>query len=153
MTATLTALVLAAGVLPPPQECTVSLRVTKVDPTAPRAGQWERAICEPRIVTHYSRPAIFRIGEVELPFDGPGVRGPGVIVSAAAPELEVIPLRLPDGTVRLEMQMRPTGTERGQKLVLVGQTGTKHRFRLETKTDGQIAVEVVVTEPESVGRK
>ena len=131
-------LALAAGAEPEPRRCRIDVRVTQTDPAAPRSEQRERVVAEPRIVTQFGRPAFFRAGNTRN--DPDGIRGPGVgpldpLVSGF--ELEGLPLQKPDGRIRLEMRVRPVGTERGSNVVSDPKPGKKLRingpegFRIE----------------------
>jgi hypothetical protein len=148
MTAILAALALAAGADPAPRECTIALVVTKAEPGAPRS-QRERVVGEPRVVTRVGRPAYFRLGQVQL--DTPGVTGPGALPPGDAAELEVLPVRLADGRVRLEMRVAGAD-ERGAEWAWEAPAGAKRSFRVETAT-GVLRVEVVAAGRETVGRR
>ena len=130
MIAILAVLVLAAGVASEPRQCQIDVCVTKPDPTAPRSGQLrDRVIGEPRVVTHFGRPAFFRTGGAQAILNGPiGLTGPS---SELVPgiELEAIPRLLADGRIRLEMRVVRARGERGRKVAADLKPGERYRFR------------------------
>jgi hypothetical protein len=125
MLTTLASLLLVTGANPAPRECQLDVRVTRIDPAAARSER-EKLIAEPRVVTHFGRPAIFRLGELRPRTEG--ISGPGFELVSGI-ELEVIALRQPDGRVRLEMQVMSAGSERGSRAVIELKLGAMHRFR------------------------
>ena len=129
MIAILASLALAAGANPEPQ-CQIDIVMTKPDLTAPRSEQLrDRVISEPRIVTLYGRPAVFRSGGAQAVLgDLPGLTGPGgQLVSGV--EVEVSPQKRPAGSIRLEIRVAPGGGERGPAVVIDRKSGEKYRFR------------------------
>lgn len=127
MIAILAGLALVAGAALEPRPCRIEVSVSKMDPAAPRSEQRERFIAEPRVVTHFGRPAFFRCGGVR--HEPSGVLGPGVGVLVSGFQLEVLPLRLPSGRIRLEVRVVPAGSGAAPRTVTDLKPGTKYRFR------------------------
>ena len=143
--------VLLLGINLAPRACEITLRVTKLDPTAPRAHQRETAVAEPQVVTHLGRPAVFRLGKLGAGTDG--VTGPGAFQLLDGVEIEVVPLPCPNGLVRLEMRVKPVGVEPGFRVETDVRSGAKYRLRVEPDRGTEVMrVEVVVTTGAAVGK-
>ena len=127
----LVGLLLTAGADPEPRQCQIDVAMTKPDLTAPRSEQVrDRVIAEPRVVTHFGRPAYFRAGGAQAILGVPsGITGPGVSEPVSGVEVEVTPTPMPFGRIRLEMRVTPAGGERGPRFVTELKSGAKYRFR------------------------
>ena len=138
-------LVLTAGAEPEPRRCQIDVCVTQTDPAAPRSEQREKILAEPRVVTQFGRPAYFRAGKTQN--DVSGILGPGVGVLVSGFELEVVPLQKPNGRIRLEVRVRPVGTERESNVVSDLKPGKKFRF------DGPEGLRIELTATELAAEK
>jgi hypothetical protein len=127
--AILACLALVVGVAAEPRQCQIDVCVTQTDLTAPRSEQRrDHYLGEPRVVTLFGRPACFRFGQFQAHTDGV-LLTTGLGTLASGFEIEMLPLRLIDGRVRLEMWVAPAHGERGRKVTVDLKAGEWYRFR------------------------
>ena len=163
MNAVLLALAISGGVeeVAKPRQFHVTVVIREGDPLGSRAEGNVKHLAEPVVVTQNGRPACFRAGSpAAAPSSTSGITGPGVQLGATGVELDVMPVALANGTVRLELRgtrAKPTPARVGvgdseiaqqsARAARIAEFNKPLRFRIAAESpESQTWAEITVTE-------